>query len=227
MYCSKCGAKLPEDARFCVNCGNKAITEVQIIRPKRTGCLKWLLIPIGLFFALILIAVISAAFNDTPNVENDIPADADTESTLVQETEIVEEPTPELDSELESDPEPEPAVEGAIETLPGETKDNPIVITVDVLVEEINADIDSAKEKYNGKWIQITGDVVSYYTVAGMTGYYLYGDRGVSGLRIICWCDGDPYKSTMLGEIYTFVGIMREVTTFNATEIGECEIVVE
>ena len=240
MFCSKCGSELPRNAQFCVNCGDKVLTSAPAKNTsKKSGCLKWLLIPIGLFFALILLALIGAMFNDTPKAES--------ESTLDQETEIVEESASRPDTPPNKGPAAEPAQESEVEADPeletettieetqeieieiplGETKDNPIVITADTLVKEINSNIDSAKAKYNGKWIQITGSIVNHYTVAGMTGYYLYGDRGTSGLRIICWCDGDPYKDATQGNTYTFLGIMREVTLFNATEIGECEIIID
>lgn len=105
------------------------------------------------------------------------------------------------------------------------TKENPGEITVSELVAEISADIDAAKDKYNGKWIKITGKVTQVVDGGIMTGYYLYGKRGDSGLRIVCWRDGDIYKGAMVGNTFTFVGQVREITTFNATEIGDCTII--
>lgn len=105
------------------------------------------------------------------------------------------------------------------------TKSNPAKVTVSELVAEINADIDAAKDKYNGKWIKITGKVTQVVDGGIMTGYYLYGKRGDSGLRIVCWRDGDIYKGAMVGNTFTFVGQVREITTFNATEIGDCTII--
>lgn len=106
----------------------------------------------------------------------------------------------------------------------GSEKSNPIVVSLEVLVEEINSDTDAAKAKYNDKWIKITGTVKKVYSSGGLNGHYLYGDRGDSGLRIICWTDGKIGGQSLAGEEVVFVGQMREVTTFNATEIVDCEI---
>lgn len=106
------------------------------------------------------------------------------------------------------------------------TKTNPGEVTVTELVAEINKDIDAAKSKYNDKWIKITGKVLSADNVAGMTKFYLYGEFGDSGLRIICWVNDEilkPFEYT--GETHTFIGQVREITVVNATEIGDCTIV--
>lgn len=109
----------------------------------------------------------------------------------------------------------------------GANRFSPGIVTVDELVSEIESDIDAAKNKYNGKWIQITGEVLNYYSVAGMTGYYLHGDRGDEGLRIICWVDDEGTIGFVLHDTLTFVGQVREITTANATEIGDCEIITD
>ena len=110
----------------------------------------------------------------------------------------------------------------------GVTKSNPGIVTVDELVKEIKSDIDGAKEKYNGKWVQITGKVLSAHNVAGMTSFYLYGEKGGSGLRIVCWVNEEVLKPfDYTGETHTFIGQVREITTVNATEIGDCEIVAD
>ena len=109
----------------------------------------------------------------------------------------------------------------------GYTSLNPGIVSVSEFVSDINSNIDSAKEEYNGKWIQITGEIKNFYTSAGMTAYYLYGDRGDSGLRIVCWCDGELTDGFILGQTRTFVGKVREVTTVNATEIGDCKLISE
>ena len=110
----------------------------------------------------------------------------------------------------------------------GSSKNNPYVLTVTELVKEIETDINTAKAKYNGKWVKITGEITDTSSGGGIYGYYLYGKRittGYSGLRIICWCDNGPYSGSVLGDTQTFLGQIREITTFNATEIGDCEIV--
>ena len=106
------------------------------------------------------------------------------------------------------------------------TKTKPGEVTVSELVAEINSNIDAAKNKYNGKWIKITGKVLSAENVAGMTRFYLHGEYGSSGLKIVCWVNDQvlkPFEYT--GETHTFVGQVREITVVNATEIGDCTIV--
>ncbi len=110
----------------------------------------------------------------------------------------------------------------------GSSKDNPYILTVEELVEEINSDIDAAKAKYNDKWIQITGTISDTSDGGIVYGYYIHGEStltGYRGLRIICWCEDGPYSGSVMGDTKTFLGQMREVTTVNATEIGDCEII--
>ena len=57
-----------------------------------------------------------------------------------------------------------------------------------------------------------------------MCGYYLYGKRGDEGLKITCWIENDMTQASV-GQTKTFLGIVREVTTVNNTEIGKCKIV--
>jgi uncharacterized membrane protein YvbJ len=35
MYCVKCGQKLPDDARFCMNCGTRTVIESEITEKYR------------------------------------------------------------------------------------------------------------------------------------------------------------------------------------------------
>ena len=101
------------------------------------------------------------------------------------------------------------------------------VISIEELVDEINADINAAKLKYNDTRIEITGSVTFISESAGMTGFYLYGTRGGEGLNITCWVYDDSEQDTShisVGDKITFIGTLREVTTFNNTEIGECII---
>ena len=109
---------------------------------------------------------------------------------------------------------------------PGSSRSAPIVVTVSQFANEIKTNVDAAKTKYNGKWLQITGKVLSAHNVAGMTSFYLHGERGGSGLRIVCWVNKEVLKPfDYRGEVHTFIGQVREVTTVNATEIGNCEII--
>lgn len=116
--------------------------------------------------------------------------------------------------------------EEAPAVLDGSSRSNPIIVTTSQFAKEINSNIDNAKEKYNGKWIQITGKVNSAHSVAGMTSFYLYGEKGGAGLKIVSWVNKEVIKPfDYKGETHTFLGKVREVTTVNATEIGDCEIV--
>ena len=106
------------------------------------------------------------------------------------------------------------------------TKENPGKVTIEQLVNEINTNKDAAKAKYNEQWIEITGKVLDADNVAGMTRFYLYGEHGGSGLRICCWVNEDMLKPfEYQGEVHTFLGQVREITTVNATEIGDCQII--
>lgn len=107
----------------------------------------------------------------------------------------------------------------------GFRKTEPGIVTIAEFVADINEDIEAAKTKYNGKWIQITGEVNQAVDGGIMTGYYLYGERGDSGLRVVCWVDGGIHSGSVVGNTYTFLGQVREITTFNATEIGDCTII--
>lgn len=111
--------------------------------------------------------------------------------------------------------------------LPEAQRDNVVAaysISVSELVAEINKDKAAAGEKYNGQWIEITGTVTYISKGAGMTGYYLWGERGGSGLNITCWVDEADDTGLSVGDTVTFIGAMREVSTFNNTEIGLCVI---
>ena len=108
------------------------------------------------------------------------------------------------------------------------TKEKPGKVTIEQLVAEINANIDSAKTKYNGQWIEITGKVLTADNIAGMTRFYLYGKTGDSGLHICCWVkEAVQEPSNYQGKVYTFLGQVREITIMMATEIGDCQIIAE
>lgn len=111
--------------------------------------------------------------------------------------------------------------------LPKAQRDNIEIaysLSISELVAEINKDKDLAGEKYNGQWIEITG-TVTYISDGGiMTGYYLWGERAGSGLNITCWVDEADDTDLSVGDTVTFIGVMREISTFNNTEIGLCVI---
>ena len=133
------------------------------------------------------------------------------------------EPTGQYEENIENSSITE-STSGVIEI--GEARDNPFVLTADELATEILDDIDAAKEKYNDKWVQITGTITDTSDGGIMYGYYLYGQSattGYTGLRIMCWCEDGPYSGSVIGDTQTFIGLLREVTTVNVTEIAECE----
>lgn len=116
------------------------------------------------------------------------------------------------------------------EPVPGSSSKYPLVVTVEAFVNDIRNNIDAAKEKYNGKWVEITGRVTDYsrYNGSSLSGYYLYGGYAKEGLKIVCWQNKeDSTQFTKVGRMCTCTGIVREVTTANATEIANCQIVFE
>lgn len=90
--------------------------------------------------------------------------------------------------------------------------------------KEIKKNKSSAAKKYNGKCIEITGEITDISKHSSMTGYYVCGKRGGSGLKVTCWVDAKNDTELSVGNTATFQGIVREVTTANNTEIGECII---
>ena len=116
------------------------------------------------------------------------------------------------------------------EPVPGISSKYPLVVTVEAFANEIYADINAAGDKYNGKWVEITGRVTDYsrYNGSSLSGYYLYGGYAKDGLKIVCWQNkGDDTQFTKVGRVCTCIGLVREVSTFNATEIANCQIVFE
>lgn len=112
----------------------------------------------------------------------------------------------------------------------GSSRSNPIVITVAELANEINSDVEAAKDKYNGKWVRITGEIIDTSDSGTSYGYYLYGKSaltGYSGLRIMCWCGDGPYSGNVIGDTQTFTGKVLEISTVNITEIVACKRVIE
>ena len=161
------------------------------------------------FIAFIINGVAIGQFGETSE-----------ETNIVTSTEETQTPVPVEQPTSAPAPTPEPIKE------PGSSRSVPIVVTASQFVNDINSNADTAKTKYNGKWVQITGKVLSANSVAGMTSFYLYGEKGGSGLRVVCWLNEEVLKPfDYRGKTHTFVGQVREVSTVNSTEISNCEII--
>ena len=110
---------------------------------------------------------------------------------------------------------------------PGSSFGYPFVVTVDEFACEIKADVNAAKDKYDGKWIKITGKVTDYsrYSSSSLNGYYLQGKYDKEGLKIVCWQNGEAdLQFTKVGCMCTCVGRVSEISTINTTEIVDCQI---
>lgn len=97
-------------------------------------------------------------------------------------------------------------------------------VTASSFASEIKADPESAAEKYNGQWIEITGTVTFFSDGGAMSGYYLYGQRSDNGVNIVCWTSDKSTVFVTVGDTVTFVGVVRDVTASGITEIGLCEM---
>lgn len=177
-----------------------------------------------------IVFFIIAVFINTSILELHSKEYLDNKQVIEENTPKIQEETPSTNSEENaensaniSDEEIENESSSIVD---GSSRSNPIIVTTSQFVNEINSNIDNAKERYNGKWIQITGEVNSVHNVAGMTSFYLYGEKGGSGLKIVSWVNKEELKPfDYKGETHTFLGQVREVSTVNSTEIGNCEIV--
>lgn len=204
MVCRRCGFKIYEKVDYCPSCGYPTREKVVYTAPHAGNTEK---VPqkkkkrVWLWFVVVFLGIMILG--------------------TVVETEEVE--TPEPVAEVAVTPEPTVEVTEIVEV--GDSKETPFVLTADELATEIEADIEKAKEKYNGKWVEITGKISGTSNGGIVYGYYIFGESATTGLRIICWCDDGPYSGSVTGDTRTFLGQLREVTTFNATEIGDCEII--
>ena len=220
IHCKKCGTGLPDWANFCAQCGAKIDAEESAPVPntvkatqkrkKKPVYKRWWFWSV---VAIFLIAIISPG-DKKQAAENDLVEATETNTDMY------------IKSEFENETAEQKEIAAEQEIPVGSNKDHPFVITANELANEINADTAAAKQKYNGKWVEITGEITGTSTSGFGYGYYLYGEStttGYRGLRIMCWCDDLPYSETKVGNTHTFVGQVLEITTVNATEIVDCE----
>lgn len=217
LRCKKCGTPAPNGVKFCTRCGYpiERTRNAKTAKNSKKSVFAWQTVSAVAFVVLIafFVSIGKASADDQESHENE-PVMTD---LLV-----------EIEETQNKDEDPE--IETKREFVVGEDKSNPYVLTADELVDEINEDIKAAKKKYNGKWVQITGEITGTSTSGFGYGYYLYGQStttGYRGLRIMCWCDDLPYSKTKIGDKHTFIGQVLEITTVNATEIVDCKRVKE
>lgn len=227
-YCWNCGKELSPGANFCRYCGARQ-NIVDYHEPQRMvyepykvkkPVYFW---QIASVFAFVLLIAILASIGEA-SAEDEKQRKSERTTDLLVDAQEVEIETEETYAEKET------KAETKREFAIGEDKSNPFVLSADELVSEINADVKAAKQKYNGKWVKITGKITDTSDGGVSYGYYLYGESiltGYRGLRIVCWCDDGPYSGSVIGDTQTFVGQILEITTVNATEIVACERVKE
>ena len=112
---------------------------------------------------------------------------------------------------------------------PGESRENPLVLTVDEFVNEIKLNVSAASDKYSGKWIKITGRVTDYsrYNSSSLSGYYLYGKYAQEGVRVVCWQNKHADQQfLMVGRTCVCIGKVSEIST-STTELVNCQISFE
>ena len=203
--CKHCGAEIATIAYACPHCG---------VRNKTSILKKW-------WFWLIVVFFLIGAFG----ASSDDEVEASNSSTQRELQQGAQEETKQ-DASVHAAGGTESKTEPEAEVTVGSAKEHPYVLTISDLVTEIETNIDVAKYKYNEQWVEITGKVLDADNVAGMTRFYLYGEFGGSGLRIVCWVNEEVLKPfDYQGDTVTFLGQMREITIVNATEIGDCQII--
>lgn len=145
---------------------------------------------------------------------------------------VAQQPTPAMTVEPTRTPEPTstptatPTPEPTATPAPGESRETAYVLTVDEFVKEIKKNKKAAAEKYNGKYVELTGKITDISVIGdSITGYYVYGKRLGKGLNITCWVYDSISLDLFTGKKATFQGIVREITTVHNTELGECVII--
>lgn len=190
---------------------------------KRTKVILGIVIGVLFLYSLVATSNLGETMNDYEMLLEDYNELQEKYDSLILAASISR---PEILPEAEkSEPVPEVKEEKPVAPL-GSSRSNPIVVTASQFANEIKSNTDTTKTKYNGKWVQISGKVLSAHNVAGMTSFYLYGEKGGSGLKVVCWVNKEVLKPfDYKGETHTFIGQVREVSTVNSTEIGNCEII--
>lgn len=113
------------------------------------------------------------------------------------------------------------------EIVIGSDKYHPYILTVEEFSNELLTDFQEASEKYNKKWVKITGKVLDTSDAGTMYNYYIYGEQittGYNGMRIICWCNEGPYSGSDIGNLRTFLGFVKISSSTDPIYIGGCEI---
>ncbi len=113
------------------------------------------------------------------------------------------------------------------EIVIGSDKYHPYILTVEEFSNELLTDFQAASEKYDGKWVKITGRVLDTSDAGTMYCYYIYGEEittGYRGMRIICWCDDGPYSGSDMGSMRTFLGFVSIESSSDPIYVGGCEI---
>ena len=150
-----------------------------------------------------------------------------TSSTIASSSETQTETTIETCTPSTETVEPNETIE--VSNEPGENWRNPIIVTVEEFANEIKADISAASDKYNGKWIQITGRVTDYsrYNSSSLSGYYLYGKYAQEGLRVVCWQNKKAEQQFLyVGRMCVCIGKVSELS-ISTTELVNCDISFE
>lgn len=119
--------------------------------------------------------------------------------------------------EVESEPN-----QSVAEDITGIKTINPIAISANVLVKEIEVQQSAAQDKYKGKNIQVSGTVVGISSYSDLTGYYFVNTLKSGKTRVVCWFDGKVSLAN-IGDSIEVVGYCRSVE--ESTEITECKLV--
>lgn len=180
IYCKNCGTKLPDGAKFCVNCGaktkqespatasNSTIPNGNATKKKKPIYKRWW------FWTIIAIFVIAMfSGEDEPSAEDN--ASTDNESIVSCDTEHEK------------------------QSLIG-SENNPYILNAEEWYDDHCAG--KTQTKYLDKWVKVSGTVLTISEGGGLNGYYLTGGKG-SGL--VCWVYGDKLEA-QYGQCIEYIG---------------------